>query len=197
VRQQPWSHRAQQHVDNVARNLANTTADFALRDASVRTHASYVHEIAIQIQADKWNGYESVTAKMREWSRDQLYVQLVHRDACSMLRVARGTIEDQREESLARWMSFYRLCVENGSDVALKVAGDALKGYDLAAGIVDKSTRVQVNVMTDPQAQAMLRAVFDVVREDPAMLERLRARLLELPGAAAGLPSVHVVDVEK
>jgi hypothetical protein len=195
---QRWDVVGAKSIDAAVERVTHVIADSELTDPnSPRAHATYVQEIVELIERDEWDGELTASRLARSWQKPKMFVLGCYRDAVTLMRIARGSPNEDREVSLRRWIKLFRAAMDKGDPLALKVAADALKGYDAASGIVDKSTRVQVNVMQDPQAQEMLRVVFDVVREDPVMLERIRARLMALPGAAGELPAVEVIDAAK
>jgi hypothetical protein len=192
-RERPFSKTAASSVEEAARRFATVAHDIAITDPDVRANGSYVEEVAELVQAGDWEDERSVQVLVRKWNKSRLFVYQCFRDACTLIRIARGTPGEMRETSAARWMKIFKIASQSDDPAALRAATAALQGHDRALGLVDAGTRVQINVMQDPAAQEMLRTVFDVVREDPVMLEKLRARLRGLAGGGE-LPGVEVID---
>jgi hypothetical protein len=134
-------------------------------------------EVVEIIGRDEWDNSATVTRLAREWNRSQMFVLGCYRDACALRRMARGSPNEDREVSLVRWVNLYKLAIANGDALSLKVASDALKGYDAASGIVDKSTKVQVNIAQSDEAKMFVSIFLDEARGDPALLERIRRRM--------------------
>jgi hypothetical protein len=196
IRERPYSKTAASSVEEAARRFAVVAHDIAITHPDVRANGSYIEEVAELVQAGEWEEERSVQVLVRKWNKSRLFVYQCFRDACTLIRIARGTPGEMRETSAARWMKIFKIASQSEDPAALRAATAALQGHDRALGIVDSGTKVQVNVMQDPGAQEMLRVVFDTVREDPAMLEKLRTKLRALAGSASELPAIDVEAAE-
>lgn len=172
-----WDALRETSVATAEERLTNAVLDSEITDPNARAHGTYIQEIVEIIGRDAWENDATVTRLACAWDKSKMFVIGCYRDACALRRMARGSPNEDREVSLVRWVNLYKLAVANGDALSLKVASDALKGYDAAAGIVDKSTRVQVNVMQDPAAREFIAEVWDVLRQFPGAPEALRARL--------------------
>lgn len=176
-----WGKVAHETVDDAAARITNAIADSELVDPrDRRAHASYVQEVVELINRMQWENDITVTRLARAWNKEKTFVLGCFRDACSLMRMARGTPNEDREVSLVRWLNLYKLAVDKGDPLSLKVASDALKGYDAASGIVDKSTRVQVNIAQDPQAQELVRRILVTLQQFPDALAAVRSGLASL-----------------
>lgn len=173
-----WDRVGLKSIDAAAQRVTHVINDSELTDPNgPRAHATYVQEIVELIERDSWDGDMTATRLARAWDKPKMFVLGCYRDACTLMRIARGSPNEDREVSLRRWIKLFRAAMDKGDALSMKVAADALKGYDAAAGIVDKSTRVQVNVMQDPAAREFIAEVWDVLRQFPGAPEALRARL--------------------
>jgi hypothetical protein len=175
-----WAKVANEAAEGAVRTITNAIADSEIADPTVRTHASYVQEIVEIIGRDEWDNSATVTRLARAWDRSQMFVLGCYRDACALRRMARGSPNEDREVSLVRWVNLYKIAIANGDALSLKVASDALKGYDAASGVVDKSTRVQVNIAQDPQAQELVRRILVTLQQFPDALAAVRSSLSSL-----------------
>lgn len=192
--QKRWQVMRDTSVETATERLANAAFDAEITDPNARAHGTYIQEVVEIIGRDEWDNTATVTRLARAWGKTQMFVIGCYRDACALRRMARGSPNEDREVSLVRWMNLYKLAVANGDPMSLKVASDALKGYDAASGIVDKSTRVQVNVLQDPAAREFIAEVWEVLRQFPGAPEALRARLEAKRSTLGELPAVEVVD---
>lgn len=174
-----WTIAAQNAIQQAARNLANTTHDCAIRDPSQRTHASYVEEVAEIVQSGEWENERTVQRLTRAWGKSKLFVVQCHSDACTLIRVARGSRFDQIESSAARWMNIYNIARKNEDPEAQRVAIEAMKGHDRVLGLVDAGAKVQINnnIAQSDEAKLFVSIFLDEARDNPAMLERIRRRM--------------------
>ena len=172
-----YARVAQSSIEQAAYNLANVTHDIAIRDPNARTHASYVEEVAEIVQSGEWENERTVQRLTRAWEKSKLFVVQCHSDACTLIRVARGSRFEQVESSAARWMNIYNIARKNEDPEAQRVALEALKGHDRVLGLVDTSAKVQINIAQSDEAKLFVSIFLDEARNDPAMLERIRRRM--------------------
>jgi hypothetical protein len=175
--QRRWERTGASSVEQALHHFASAAHDVAITDPSVRAHGSYVEEIAQIVQNNEWEDEKTVQRLTRAWNKSRLFVLQCHRDACALIRVARGTRFEQVESAVARWMRIFNTAMGSDAPEAQRVAAEAAKGLDRVLGLVDAGTKVQVNVMQDPAAREFLTDVWEVLRHFPGAPEALRARL--------------------
>lgn len=165
-------------IDAAAERITHAIEDSELRDPnSPRAHATYVEEIIEIVDRMEWNNAKTVGQLARTWGKSQMFVLGCYRDACTLMRLARGSPNEDREVSLRLWDKLFHEAMAKGDALSLKVAADARKGYDAASGIVDKSTKLQFNLAQSDEAKLFVSIFLDEARDDPAMLERIRRRM--------------------
>jgi hypothetical protein len=172
-----WEKVANDAIQQAARNLANATHDVAISDPSIRAHGSYIEEIAEIVQLGEWEDERTVQRLTRAWQKSRLFVLQCHRDACSLIRIARGSRTEQVESSAARWMNIYRIAIASDDPNAQRVAAEALKGRDRVLGLIETGTKVQVNIAQSDDARFFVSIFLEEARNDPALLERIRRRM--------------------
>ena len=173
-----WDREGLKSVDVATDRIMHAIADSEIADPNApRAHGSYVHEIVELVHSAKWEGEITASRLAREWQKPKLFVLGCFHDACAVMRTARGGMNEEREVSLARWMSIYRDAKASDEKGALKVAAEALKGYDAASGLVDKGTKVNLFVAQSEEAKLFVQIYIEEARSDPALLERIRRRM--------------------
>jgi hypothetical protein len=169
-----WEKVANEAAEQAVRTITHAIADSELADPNARAHGSYIQEIVELIGRDAWENDATVTRLARAWGKTKMFVLGCYRDACALRRMARGSANEDREVSLVRWVNLYKLAIANGDALSLKVASDALKGYDAASGITDRSAKVQINIAQDPQAQEFVRRILATLQRFPDALDAVR-----------------------
>jgi hypothetical protein len=156
-----------------------------------------IYEIARVLTQADWRGHDSVVEYAQKWNVHPNTIYENYRQACALLKLARGELVQELEVSALRWKDLYEEAMKSESKTKIRDAAEALKGYDRVVGLIDQGAKVQVNIAQSPQAQDFMRAVFDALRPYPEALSAVRERLLAERAKVGDVGSmVSVVTVE-
>lgn len=169
-----------------------------VKPANLPPKSDRIYAIARLVKDEAWRGHDSVIELSTKWSCSPQQIYEDHKLGCALLKLARGDLVQELEASAVRWLSLYEEAKKSESKTKIRDAAEALKGYDRVVGLIDQGAKVQVNIAQSPQAQEMLRMIFEILREEePGVLERVRRKMAERRSAGMDMGSmVSVVTVE-
>lgn len=125
---------------------------------SLESFEERVGHVADLVAAGRWHVRKSAQTLADIWGVELGTVQNYRRTASLIVRADRGSIEEQRDESLGRWRRIQDKALREGD---LKAAATAQTGYDKAAGVVESGgSKVQVNNFTSSDDFGALLAMF-------------------------------------
>lgn len=148
-------------------------------------------EIVSAISDGTWDTpRDNVARRVKEWGLSKTTVERMVREAAVGAEVDPETVKARRAVSLGRWGWGLERTKDEIKDLSagdemlpalLKVYAQMQTGWDRAAGVLDESTKIQVNVVAHPVFEAMLSSVLIAVAPYPearaAVAAAVRAKL--------------------
>lgn len=171
-------------ADGTAEPVA-TRAPAPVSDNPAERRRNRVLEIVASLSDGTWDTpRDNVARRVKEWGVSKATVEDMVREATIGAVVDPESVRQRRAVSMGRWgwgLEQAKLAIEKGPEFPdtmsklLSSYAQMQTGWDKAAGVLDESTKVQVNVVAHPVFIAMLDSVLMALRQFPEANAAVRA----------------------
>lgn len=194
-------------ADGTADNSA-TRAPAPASSTPAERRRNRVLEIVASLSDGTWDTpRDNVARRMREWGVSKTTVEEMVREATIGAVVDPESVRQRRAVSMGRWgwgVEQAKIAIEAGpkfpdTESKLLAAWAQMQtGWDKAAGVLDESAKVQVNIVAHPVFLATLESVFMALRPyaeaNAAVRAAVRARLDVLRQSPAPMLDAGAAD---